>query len=151
MFERYNDFASEYEVAIPIIQRDYVQGADANFEKRDRFLASIFDALLSNGRLEIDFIYGSSDRKDDEKIFQPVDGQQRLTTLALIGWLLNQKVDMRYADKLKPLTYTARPSTEQFCMGLFSYRLPEGYGTISDHIKKVPGFRSIRSGDAAVA
>ena len=100
MYERYNDFASEYEVAIPIIQRDYVQGADANFEKRDRFLASIFDALLSNGRLEIDFIYGSSDRKDDEKIFQPVDGQQRLTTLALIGWLLNQKVDMRYADKL---------------------------------------------------
>lgn len=144
MFERYNDFASEYEVAIPIIQRDYVQGADANFEKRDRFLASIFDALLSNGRLEIDFIYGSSDRKDDEKIFQPVDGQQRLTTLALIGWLLNQKVDMRYADKLKPLTYTARPSTEQFCMGLFSYRLPEGYGTISDHIKKVPGWFSER-------
>lgn len=144
MRERYNEFTSEYGVAVPIIQRDYVQGADANFEKRDKFLESIFDALLTGSLLEIDFIYGSSDRKDDGSLFQPVDGQQRLTTLALIGWLLNQKVSMRYADKLKLLTYTTRPSTEQFCMGLFSYRLPEGYGTISDHIRKVPGWFSER-------
>ena len=45
MFERFNEFASEYGIAIPIIQRDYVQGAEANFEKRDKFLKSIFDAL----------------------------------------------------------------------------------------------------------
>ena len=113
--EKYNKFAGRNGVAIPIIQRDYVQGADVNFEKRDKFIKKLLDALLNCETCELHFIYGSTDMtKPSEPYFQPVDGQQRLTTLALIGWLLNQKCGLKYSGCLKPLTYTSRPSTEQF-------------------------------------
>lgn len=45
--EKYNKFAARNGVAIPIIQRDYVQGADVNFEKRDKFIKKLLDALLN--------------------------------------------------------------------------------------------------------
>ena len=41
--EKYNKFAGRNGVAIPIIQRDYVQGADVNFEKRDKFIKKLLD------------------------------------------------------------------------------------------------------------
>lgn len=144
MKDKHSDFASKSAVAIPIIQRDYVQGADVNFEKRDRFMESLFQALLKNEPYEIDFIYGSSDEMNGSNYFQPVDGQQRLTTLALIGWILNQKTGMAYTDVFMPITYTSRPSSEQFCKELFAYKLPEDYGTISSHIIEVPGWFSDR-------
>lgn len=144
MKDKHSDFASKSGVAIPIIQRDYVQGADFNFEKRDRFMESLFQALLKNEPYEIDFIYGSSDEMNGTKYFQPVDGQQRLTTLALIGWILNQKTDMAYTGVFRPITYTSRPSSEQFCKELFAYKLPEDYGTISSHIIEGPGWFSNR-------
>lgn len=142
--EKYNEFAGRNGVAIPIIQRDYVQGSNVNFEKRDKFIRKLLNALLYREPCELHFIYGSTDlSKPSEPYFQPVDGQQRLTTLALIGWLLNQKCGLKYTDCLKPLTYTARPSTEQFCTLMRNYRLPENYGTsISEHIKTVPGWFS---------
>ncbi len=140
---KYNEFAAATSVAIPIIQRDYVQGANVNFEKRDKFLESIFDALLNEKECKIDFIYGSSDNAS-EPLFLPVDGQQRLTTLALIGWILNQKSSMRFSGKLRTITYTTRPSTEQFCKELFNYELPPGCESISKHIKSVPGWYSER-------
>ena len=142
--EKYNKFAGRNGVAIPIIQRDYVQGADVNFEKRDKFIKKLFDALLNCETCELHFIYGSTDvTKPSEPYFQPVDGQQRLTTLALIGWLLNQKCGLKYSGCLKPLTYTSRPSTEQFCKLMREFKLPEKPGTtISDYIKNVPGWFS---------
>ena len=44
--EKYNKFAGRNGVAIPIIQRDYVQGADVNFEKRDKFIKKLLAALM---------------------------------------------------------------------------------------------------------
>ena len=142
--EKYNNFASSNGVAIPIIQRDYVQGAEINHVKRDKFLKSLLAALLDDKPYEIDFIYGSSENNGTDTYFQPVDGQQRLTTLALIGWILNQKTDMHYSDAFKLLTYTTRPSTEQFCKALYTYKLPSDYTTISNHIKTEPGWFSQR-------
>lgn len=136
----YNQFAKEQGVAIPIIQRDYVQGLDSNFNKRDKFLKNILAALDSGKKFEIDFIYGSSENSSGEEYFQPVDGQQRLTTLSLVGWLLNQKVSGIYDEALKKLTYTARPSSEQFCNELFAMKLPSDYKTISKYITTVPGW-----------
>lgn len=148
MKERYSDFAKISAVAIPAIQRDYVQGADRNFHKRDSFIKTIFDHLVSGQDLEIDFIYGSSDI--DEKgvsnkshtYFLPVDGQQRLTTLALIAWSLNNKLEGKYDDQLPQLTYLTRPSSEQFMVALFRYRINDGSGKISEHIRTIPGWFS---------
>lgn len=140
----YNQFSKKQGVAIPIIQRDYVQGLDSNFVKRDKFLRSILKALESNKNFEIDFIYGSSENSGGEEYFQPVDGQQRLTTLALVGWLLNQKVGNAYDNVFKKLTYTARPSSEQFCNELFSMKLPCNYKTISKYVTTEPGWYAQR-------
>lgn len=136
----YNQFAEKQGVAIPIIQRDYVQGLNSNFTKRDKFLSNILEALDSGKKFEIDFIYGSSENTGGEDYFQPVDGQQRLSTLALIGWLLNQKADHAYDEAFKKLTYTARPSSEQFCNELFAMNLPTDYKTISEYITTEPGW-----------
>ena len=142
--EKYNNFASRNGVAIPIIQRDYVQGSDVNFEKRDKFIKKMFNSLMTGTTCELHFIYGSTDvTNSSEPYFQPVDGQQRLTTLALMGWLLNQKCDLQYSGLLKPLTYTSRPSTEQFCKLMRDFKLPENYGSsIGSYIKNVPGWFS---------
>lgn len=140
--QKYHSFAAQNSVAIPIIQRDYVQGADINAKKRNGFLKAILEALLTpENDFEIDFIYGST---NDEKEFIPVDGQQRLTTLTLLAWLLNQKAGKAYSRQLPKLSYFTRPSTEQFCDHLFSYDLPNNYGTISTHLKNVPGWFSRR-------
>ena len=136
----YNQFAEKQGVAIPIIQRDYVQGLDGNFTKRDKFINKILEALDSRQKFEIDFIYGSSENSGGEDYFQPVDGQQRLTTLALIGWLLNQKTGKAYDEAFKKLTYTARPSSEQFCNELFAMKLPSIYESISVYVTTEPGW-----------
>ena len=100
----YNQFAERQGVAIPIIQRDYVQGLDSNFTQRDKFLRKILEALDSGKKFEIDFIYGSSENYGGEEYFQPVDGQQRLSTLAIMGWLLNQKAGNVYDETFKKFT-----------------------------------------------
>ncbi len=105
MKERYNDFSTT-PVAIPIIQRDYVQGSDNNAEKRDKFLESLLQALAEKTDYEIDFIYGSSDSNGH---FMPVDGQQRLTTLTLLAWVLNHKSGYSLSDRLPSITYMTRP------------------------------------------
>ena len=48
----YNQFAEKQGVAIPIIQRDYVQGLDGNFTKRDKFINKILEALDSRQKFE---------------------------------------------------------------------------------------------------
>lgn len=141
MKEYYNKFCASTPVAIPIIQRDYVQGANINFEKRDRFIKSILDSLLEDGsNFEIDFIYGSSDFGG--RYFQPIDGQQRLTTIALVAWSLNNKSGGQYSDKLPELTYFTRPSSEQFTRNLFCYSIGDTNVTISEYLKTVPGWFS---------
>lgn len=143
---------------IPMIQRDYVQGADINAEKRDKFLNNIFMSLAgltdNTGKPysgKMDFLYGISEGEytenktdknqaqniENRKRFIPIDGQQRLTTLALIGWLLAQK-DKSRKYQMPKLCYRTRHTTEQFCMHLMSYNLPDDYGNIREHLESVP-------------
>lgn len=77
-------------VEIPVIQRDYAQGRADQHIVRDDFLKSLHDALiLPKGDpylpLDLDFVYGSVVTNGS---FQPLDGQQRLTTLFLLHWYL---------------------------------------------------------------
>lgn len=117
-------------IEIPYIQRDYVQGRkwkdpDA-LAKRDEFVMALFTALLKDERpLIIDFIYGYIDPNNS---FVPLDGQQRLTTLFLLHWILNytykrihQDDAEKYNEQSKLLSefgYVTRISSQQFCVNL---------------------------------
>ena len=74
------------QIKIPMIQRDYVQGLEENNNKLDRFLDALYNIINSNNIndiLSLDFIYG---KINNDGIFEPIDGQQRLTTLALLNF-----------------------------------------------------------------
>ena len=82
-------------IEVPIIQRDYAQGRNtADVEKlRNKFVNDyLIKSIVSDEKIELDFVYGSilTELKEDEKqkIFIPLDGQQRLTTLFLLHFFV---------------------------------------------------------------
>lgn len=109
----------ETEIEIPIIQRDYAQGRKDKKELRIEFLSALYKAISENNPINLDFIYGSS----ANKIFQPLDGQQRLTTLFLLHWYAAAK-DSQLNDEtiqiLKKFTYETRASSREFCNALIN-------------------------------
>lgn len=128
----YMKFSKNRVVAIPVIQRDYVQGADRNRSKRDEFLTNLMGSLQSEDAfVNLDFIYGTKRVKeggvagtDMESL--PVDGQQRLTTLYLLAWLLAQRgLNQAQRPELPRLEYRTRPATQQFVDKLRAHALPE--------------------------
>ncbi len=116
----FKTFAQENKVRIPLIQRDYVQGSDANADKRNKFLNALLSALKTGAPLSLDFIYGS----ENSAYFEPLDGQQRITTLFLLYHVLksisaiqpNEELD----KQIQQFTYTARNSSTAFCQKLFA-------------------------------
>lgn len=106
----------ESHLEIPIIQRDYAQGREDNIEIIQNFLLALFNSIKEGKILELDFIYGS---KLNES-FQPLDGQQRLTTLFLLHWyaaIRDKKLD-RYRFLLKKFSYETRITSREFCLAL---------------------------------
>ena len=112
-YQLFNDGRWDW-VEIPIIQRDYAQGRPEHSTVRDEFLNALLKTLRlplgsNTPKLDLDFIYGSivkgsvkpincrgqSSRHDTDlgndvrDSFQPLDGQQRLTTLFLLHWYLS--------------------------------------------------------------
>ncbi|REC40913.1 MULTISPECIES: DUF262 domain-containing protein [Chryseobacterium] len=103
----------QYEVVLPIIQRDYAQGREGLEELRSNFLDSLHSAVTTGEKLELDFVYGDV-RKG---VFKPLDGQQRLTTLFLLHWYAAIK-NPSITDKeniLTKFTYETRTSSREFC------------------------------------
>ncbi|GHT67768.1 hypothetical protein FACS1894110_13880 [Spirochaetia bacterium] len=110
-------------IVIPKIQRDYAQGRIGEGEVRKRFLDNIFEILNSSDEktMEMDFIYGTVD--EETKIFFPLDGQQRLTTLFLLYCYIGArelKGDVRdnINNSLQKFTYETRTSSRRFCENL---------------------------------
>lgn len=110
---------TDHRIEIPIIQRDYAQGRnDSKTQKiRSRFLKNIIDSLhTENNGLELDFVYGNIEKD----LLQPLDGQQRLTTLFLLHWFLaatTKNIDPNKETLLK-FTYETRISSRDFSNGL---------------------------------
>ena len=108
-------FIAEYEIEIPIIQRDYAQGRKEKSELRKKFLDNIKMALeKENGKLNLDFVYGSIENNR----LVPLDGQQRLTTLWLLHWYIALRSGNLTDDNckiLKHFTYKTRVSSRMFC------------------------------------
>lgn len=111
-------------IEIPIIQRDYAQGRESAKKVRDGILTHILGAADGGNPVELDFIYGIENTDDNgetkSKVFIPIDGQQRLTTLWLIHWYLAHKSGLLdspengIARKLRKFCYETRPSSNDF-------------------------------------
>lgn len=143
MSAKYSQYKST-PTRIPTIQRDYVQGSDANAEKRDAFVRGILTSLLpvNKSSFPIDFIYGSKQQcADGSEEFLPIDGQQRLTTLTLLGWLLSQRVPEENYNVGK-MSYKNRITSDMFCQHLLEEKLPSNrpcdFVSVSHYIKTVP-------------
>ena len=105
-----------YEVKVPIIQRDYAQGRKNNIGLCENFLEALKESILSNKTINLDFIYGNV----EDKVFLPLDGQQRLTTLFLLHWYAYVKEcnNTEIRDVLKKFSYETRLSSRRFCEAL---------------------------------
>lgn len=111
-------------IEIPIIQRDYAQGRNTEdvLKLRNKFVHDyLIQSILEDEKIELDFVYGSilTEVIEDEKkkIFIPLDGQQRLTTLFLFHFFVAVKEGRlsEVQDVLKKFTYETRPSAHDFC------------------------------------
>lgn len=111
-------------IEIPIIQRDYAQGRETKDASRIRtnFIDNyLIKNLLEQENIELDFVYGSvffpNQYDEQQSIFIPLDGQQRLTTLFLLHWFLALKEGKvaEAKENLLKFTYETRPSAHSFC------------------------------------
>ena len=101
-------------ICIPKIQRDYAEGRETDSVKKKRvnMLTDMLDVVLGNKNdLSLDFVYGIA---DDGK-FKPLDGQQRLTTLFLLHWMLGRNADLKDAQNHSLFVYETRKTSEEFC------------------------------------
>ena len=116
-----------YNVIIPMLQRDYAYGRKNEEEKRDNFLKNLKKYLDESQPHELDFVYGSVDQDNNLKL---LDGQQRITTLFLLHWYLalikdstgkhnfdNFKTMMQHREEsgASKFSYKTRFSSTDFC------------------------------------
>lgn len=118
-------------IEIPIIQRDYAQGRLGKENLRKNFLGDLKKALdneppYKDSEMKLDFVYGS--RENDR--LNPLDGQQRLTTLWLLHWYIALRAGMLNEENcatLRKFTYETRISSREFCQNLCIPRNFEHY------------------------
>ena len=121
-------------ILIPMIQRPYAQGRKSQKSIREKFLHDIFAALTNNDveKLELNFIYGTFVKEDDNNTFELLDGQQRLTTLFLLHWYVAARETLQndattsLPEYLKRFEYQTRTTSTAFLKKLFSAKLHLG-------------------------
>lgn len=127
------ELINSYKIVIPIIQRAYAQGRDSIkiSEIRRNFLDTLYEMIENKEKsVDLDFVYGSikllkySQSETEDKIFTPLDGQQRLTTLFLLHWYLARdesgSLSNEYKELLRNFTYETRTSSKEFCRDLIN-------------------------------
>ena len=137
-YTTFGKFLKDEKIEIPIIQRDYAQGRNGKEKLREKFLKDLKYALDNpEHKLKLDFVYGSV---EDNKI-QPLDGQQRLTTLWLLHWYIAFKTGKlsENIEIFKRFSYETRTSSREFCNRLseFSINQPIKDGKLLDIIEHV--------------
>lgn len=134
----FHELLNKYKVIVPLIQRDYAQGRETESDLRKKFISKIKQSLDHKSiPLNLDFVYGYTDKvSNDETIFTPLDGQQRLTTLWLTHWYLAPRETVEIGKEeanqlsekaqkfLLSFTYKTRISSKRFCDNLITKPLP---------------------------
>lgn len=130
---------------IPLPQRDYAQGRTSAERLRKAFLKALYEAVNGTELLNLDFIYGEVNAGR----FQPIDGQQRLTTLFLLHWFLagtagqmdHFRKCLRDAGGEPRFRYSVRQSSQRFFSALLDFSAASGGAkALSDRIKDQPWF-----------
>lgn len=127
----FEKFIENHNIEIPSIQRDYVQGRGVTIEEKDKreaFVAKLISALRaeSKKKCHLEFVYGAVN--DTSHAFIPLDGQQRLTTLFILHWVIWQKSSKEMQNKFQLETisgfkYETRISSRNFCKCIVSKEL----------------------------
>lgn len=113
-------------IEIPLIQRDYAQGREsvAVDEVRQNFIDVLHVAVAGENPapVDLDFVYGEV----KSGVLEPLDGQQRLTTLFLLHrYLASRAGELRSAQAWMKFSYATRPSARLFCERLVMSPLPD--------------------------
>lgn len=143
-----------YRIRFPRVQRDYAQGRTKNAKVasvRTSFVLDLHKAVQGTP-IKMDFIYGEVCQVSHETpTFLPLDGQQRLTTLFLLHWLLSPTP---LCEELKGFVYESRRSAMAFCEGLQSYSFQSiviaSNECASNALKRQKWFRPIWEKDQTV-
>lgn len=130
---------NEYYIRIPRIQRDYIYGIEEEsiILTKNRLLDDVLNSLKHGEAVDLGFIYGSVNMssKVNDEVFEPLDGQQRLTTLWLLSNILRAVINVGGTDvsddyyKLKKFNYDVRVTTSRFCKHL----IEEVFSNVNDH------------------
>ena len=145
-------FLNSHKIEIPIIQRDYAQGRKGKEELRKGFLEDIKSALESNNStLQLDFVYGA----EKDKTLNPLDGQQRLTTLWLLHWYIALRAGelANVSEIFYKFSYETRISSREFCKQLCNIENFSKYKpaeNIVDYITKQTWFYSAWKQDPTI-
>lgn len=147
----FNEFIKTHNVEIPRIQRDYTYGSGTPKTEVvvDKLLSDIHSALLDpNNELILDFVYGSQNEKSN---FEPLDGQQRLTTLFLL------QLYAAWGSNINPSSldfrYSTRDNTSEFCESITNpdkFKYDKDGPIISDQITDCAFWRSSFNDDPSI-
>lgn len=122
----FQDIIGKERIRIPMIQRDYAEGRKNKnvSDIRKNFINELLKPIFGKvSNMKLDFVYGY-DRND---AFEPLDGQQRLTTLFLLYWIFRPKEANKdiLRNSKEPLhslfTYATRITSEEFCNTLVNH------------------------------
>lgn len=121
-------------IIIPIIQRDYAQGRIGQEYLREKFLKSLVGALTGGQPLVLDFVYGS----ESHGAVEPLDGQQRLTTLWLLHWYVALKCGKleENKDTFCRFSYETRVSSRSFIEAICGIGSPDCKDGVAEYIRQ---------------
>lgn len=145
------------EFVVPTIQRDYAQGRNNGSNKtlceevRLSLIDSLYNALMTDGNLLLDYIYGSQ----ESNVFYPIDGQQRLTTLFLLHWYIGKKENIASSkpnefNVLRKFSYEIRDTSKEFCQSLIDIDIDFSNELISDQIRDSSKYHNTYNFDPTV-
>ena len=141
-------YLKDNRIVIPIIQRSYAQGRFGKEYLREKFLNNLVNALNGGKPILLDFVYGS----ESHGCIEPLDGQQRLTTLWLLHWYVALKCGRLAENKetFKHFTYETRVSSRRFTDAICDIEHIDGDEGVAAYIQRRTWFLDAWHNDPTV-